>query len=347
MKTIRLGFFSLAISCLPFLFFVSAGSSQSEDSAQLDAVCKEMPVPPGFVAVGEMESVECKPSEPGQMNAWLIDRARSKIVSCIPPDYDSGYPPAISLMMCGSVKSAKCQPKLDGSNNAFELTTNLDCSNPRIRSECDESKIHDAKFEHRNFNAPFDPSFELPFFELSIDNAYSGCPSKPGSRDRVRYLQTLEKGEAIPLCMALNPSFDEMGSDPAPGAGRLQWHNSDGYNTKILIIRWFVSEYCPPYIVEGKARLLNAVVVRRVERDEWQNKEIFVCATSLQKLEKRPYHPIPGTGGRGERETAAERFGKTKNYEVKKILHDDRCGSGPGNNTYIVVFNSVQTPVLP
>jgi hypothetical protein len=50
--------------------FLSAQVSYAEgEPPALDAVCKSDPLPAGFVAVGEMESPECKASNPGYKNA--------------------------------------------------------------------------------------------------------------------------------------------------------------------------------------------------------------------------------------------------------------------------------------
>src|SRR5437879_2885800 len=77
--SVRLSPFNLACALVCALWFAQTidSSADNQPSEQtLDAVCKADSMPAGFVAVGEIESPECKPSAPGRKNAWLIDRVR-------------------------------------------------------------------------------------------------------------------------------------------------------------------------------------------------------------------------------------------------------------------------------
>src|ERR1700738_957373 len=123
--------FSVAITLL--LCWSGAVRVEDRPAEQLDGVCKADPMPSGYVAVGEMESPECKKSAPGQKNAWLINRLQDKIVACAPPDYASGYPPAIAYLVCERVQSNACPPRLDGTANGFLLTIGSTCTSARIK----------------------------------------------------------------------------------------------------------------------------------------------------------------------------------------------------------------------
>src|SRR6185312_191336 len=97
---------SILVLCLLALPAMAQSNAAQQS---LDAVCKSDPkatgyvpdpMPAGYVPVGEMESSECKASEPNKKNAWLIDKVRENIVSCERPNYGKGYPPAIAYMAC-------------------------------------------------------------------------------------------------------------------------------------------------------------------------------------------------------------------------------------------------------
>jgi hypothetical protein len=125
MKLLR----QLTLACLSIcgVSFLSTpkGRAENAPSEPLDAICKTAPMPAGSIAVGEMESPECKESPPGRNNAWLIDKVHDQIVSCALPDYTSGFPPTIAYMNCGRVHANACPPKVDGTPNAFLLCGNI------------------------------------------------------------------------------------------------------------------------------------------------------------------------------------------------------------------------------
>jgi hypothetical protein len=145
-------------------------------------------------------------------------------------------------------------------------------------------------------------------------------------------LPILSKEWPVPICIALNSNvtayFDE----------RIGLHNGLSRSTKIAVIREFYTSLCPEYIIEGQSQSRNAFIVQRLEEDKWKSKDLFMCSPSLLKKNKIPLHVYPGTGGQVEKETAAEAFDPDFAYTVKRIYHDDRCGSGTGSNAYIVNF---------
>jgi hypothetical protein len=129
---------------LALLTMTAAGPNQIARADQpasqaLDGVCKGDSIPPGFVAVGEIESPECKPSPPAQKNSWLIDKVHDKIVACAPPDYDRGYPPVIGYLVCKRLFLSQCPPTLDGTANAYELTLGRSCDSTNLIKFCARS----------------------------------------------------------------------------------------------------------------------------------------------------------------------------------------------------------------
>jgi hypothetical protein len=179
---------------------------------------------------------------------------------------------------------------------------------------------------------PTDPDDEVEYWKLSVlqkDPTCEGYHEKDVTGpDRVFYIGILTKGEQLPLCSALNwLSLNH----------RLHLHNAVGiYNIRYIIIRQFYTPLCPPYTVDGKPEFLNAFVVQRMERDEWANQDVFMCSMTLKKNKKTPSEPIPG--GWAE-QTAAEAYAPSVIYTVKRVYHDDRCGTGSTANAYMVHFH--------
>jgi hypothetical protein len=133
-----LPFFALALLVGSFAKISSASAQVSETSSQttLDAECKSNAIPPGHVAVGELNSPECGPN-PRVKNVWYIDKVRDKIVACAVPDYANAYPPVINYRVCRRVYAAACPPLLDGSPNGYELSSlNSHCDGPFGATRC-------------------------------------------------------------------------------------------------------------------------------------------------------------------------------------------------------------------
>jgi hypothetical protein len=145
---INIRYILLPARLLTLLLLLSIIASEADDpppKQSLDAVCKVDPMPVGFVAVGEMESSECKLSAPGSKNAWLIDKVRDNIISCAAPNYAYGYPPAIGYMICESVLTDSCPGMIDGTPNGLLLTTPTSCRSAKVSSEClDYNLAHDS-----------------------------------------------------------------------------------------------------------------------------------------------------------------------------------------------------------
>jgi hypothetical protein len=333
---------SLALSMLalglPFSKSATAQADPAPLEPMLDAVCKVEPMPPGYVAVGEMESPECKPSDPPHKNAWLVDKVRDKIVSCIPPDYASGYPPAISYMICRRVSAQQCTPSLDGTANAYELTLGATCTSPKVVTACTNRGKWDyapsAYIEGRAGVGKKADWYndELQRWKLSVILGDPECAKAENAHqvglDRVNFVWKLDRGEPLPLCAEHNPaSVSEIAS-----------YNWYGHATKVIVIRQFYTETCPPYYVDDKIQRLNAFVIQRLERDEWINRRVFMCASSLRKRDTSPPRIIPGSGGRVEEETAAEKYRLSDDFTIVQVLHDDRCGTGAEANAYYVQF---------
>jgi hypothetical protein len=256
----------------------------------LDGVCKTELMPAGFVAVGEMESPECKASPPGQKNAWLIDKVHDKIISCALPDYAHGYPPAIAYMSCERVQASQCPPSFDGTPNGFLLTTGTSCTNLRVKSSCfrwdknygltpDDYNL----FPEGTFNIGSVPNFkelkqnsnaELGPWNLSIVSNDGSC-SKSEGPDRKFYVETLREGEPLPLCAAFN------GFSGLPRA--LSSHNELQLNTKVDIPRQFYTPLCPEYTLNGRNQALNAFVVIKISTAKWINRDLFMCAVHCSK----------------------------------------------------------------
>jgi hypothetical protein len=336
----------VSVCALSFLPVTNSGAQNPPSEQAFDAVCKTAPMPAGFVAVGEMESPECKESDPGRKNAWLIDRVRDKIVSCAPPDYASGYPPAIAYMTCERVQAGRCPSSIDGTPNGFLLTAGKSCRNPRVKSVCLEFRFNSTtevseRVSKRadglpDFTAPIDVTEELEFWKLSVAFGDASCPKPPDGPDRVFYLPTLRKGEPLPLCAEFNDW--EVGQGRYGLHLRLSLHNVLGLNTKVIVIRQFYTDLCPQYNLGGQPQALNAFVVQRLDRQEWTNRDIFMCASSLRRKPKRPLEIISGSGGTPIEDTAAEAYQPSSNYTVKRVYQDDRCGIGAQANAYTIRF---------
>src|SRR5207253_1172531 len=127
---------------------------------------------------------ECKPSAPGRKNAWLIDRVRDNIISCAPPDYSGGYPPAIAYMICDRLRTSQCAPSIDGTQNGFLLAAGASCKSPRVKSLCWHwsmyvtSRPSEPKPGGRSpLDVPSDRTEELEFWSLAVilNDATCGC----------------------------------------------------------------------------------------------------------------------------------------------------------------------------
>lgn len=322
---------------LVFLFVVASFQHASaQDQSMLDGICKSHPMPAGMVAVGEMESSECEPSEPGKKNAWLIDRVQHNIVACEKPNYGDGYPPAISFLSCDKAYSDTCPPTLDGTANGFRLTTISECHSRGVDSVClDWDRDKDLWFNPNSglgglSNYKTDP-FTLLF--LGVEKKASDCRDQTGKPDKATYLRNLAVGESVPLCVSHNQWAIEQ---------RVPAYNRQGRNVKAIIVRRFYTPDCPEF------RTLNAVVLKAISIEDWEDKTVFMCHQSLLK------QPLPGLTlamppRRDGQENPIERlrspkdYERTRNYEVRSIFHDDRCGSDTGLNAYNVKFNETQT----
>ena len=190
--------FSFPALCLSYLLPLL--SANAEDAPALDGVCKSEPMPAGYVAVGEMESPECRRSAPGQRNAWLIDKVRDKIISCQPPDYERGYPPAIGFVVCKRTITSACPFRLDGTPNGFELTKGASCDGPSMTSDCFLYTDDRPVLQH------LDPSPGSPprTWIIEIKRGVQKCrtPLNTQPDEEVGYM--LEHETAAPFCIAPN-----------------------------------------------------------------------------------------------------------------------------------------------
>lgn len=248
----------------------------------LDAVCKAAPMPAGYVAVGEIENPdpECGTSSPGHKNAWLIDKVHDKIISCTPPDYAFGYPPAIAYMICQRVSTPQCPPTLDGTANAYELAQGKSCTSSRVVTLCwdynekgvPSNLVRPPTLDFKNFK--IDVNEELVFWKLSVVKGDPDCAKSKNGADRTNYVVKLAKAEPLPLCSELNSYALTY---------RIPWHNWFGHVAKIIVIRKFYTDACPEYAVNGQVQRLNAFVVQRLEKEDWLNQKVFMCSSIIKE----------------------------------------------------------------
>jgi len=325
---------------LAFSSLTDCNAENAVNEQALDGVCKGDPMPAGFVAVKEMESAECKASAPGRKNAWLIDKVHDKIVSCAPPDYASGYPPAIAFMICDRVRTSQCAPSIDGSPNGYLLTMGTTCNSSRVKSICiffGSNKRYRRSEEEKPWSsaAKINPTDELEFYKLSVVQRHPTCSQieeigKVYNPDKIFYVSKLSKGEPLPLCAEINWEGLKF---------PLWLLNAVKYNTRVIVIRQFYTDLCPDYVLDGVPQAFNAIVVQRLAKEEWVGRDIFMCALSLKRKPKMPFKWIPATGGEYVEESSAKAYEPTPNqYTVKRVFQDDRCGTGTEANAYEVRF---------
>lgn len=315
----------------------------------LDGFCKSDVMPGDKVAVGEMDSIQCKTAPPGRSNAWLIDKVHTGVVACAPPNYADGYPPAIGYVVCDHVESTACPMNLDGTPNGFKLTLPNECRSAIVRSQCiwwegnsgrsGNISLGDADPIFLKTSAPsytYNFNHRLHGFVLGIALNDPDCAINYFSKkhdDKVWWVEDLAPGEPLPVCLDLNRGLIE-GERAAIGD-----YNEDPFSRKVIVIRRFRSANCGPYIVDKKEQTFNAIVVRQLESFEWQNDDYFACSeTVLKKYKGPPWIFIPGTGGMRIVETAAELYKENGAFKIKSIVHDDRCGGGLAKNAYQIRF---------
>ena len=299
-------------------------------SGNLDAICKTSPIPPGFVAVGEIDSpVECKAGEPGSKNAWLIDKVREGVVACVPPNYTSGFPPAISYMVCGKISAENCPPNIDGSLNGFLLKTPASCDTPRVKANC----WPEPNWYLSNYGLGVRMDIdELGYWMLGrgpVDKCQVGGTSFP-SKEEIKFIEFLEKGESLPVCALLNASKISEGKL----GSSIQFFNIVGKQRKFIVIRQFYTTACSDYEEGGVTQKWNAFVVQKLDYEQWKDKDLFMCSSSLRKRK-----PKSGATDQDHGHVTADDYEPKENYSVKKIFQDDRCGMGDENNAYIVRFS--------
>jgi len=300
--------------------------AQGPDSpySNLDAICKAEPIPPGFVTVGEMESPECEASNPPAKNAWLIDRVHDNIVTCTSPDYAHGFPPAIAYGVCTGVLAPECPSRLDGSPNGYRLNFGNSCTGPNYISEC--TLVRDRK------GAKEDD--EVQYWVVGAVENHADCAGKRkcvsnrcwDTPDKVTYRIEIKKGETVPFCTRWNgwPIFRMMNH------GKVRTGIP-----KYLVIRQFYTELCPQVetigaimcmrrCVERPGSNLNAIVVQRLTKEEWEGKVVFMCDSSVFIQLAFPAFDAPE-----DRRYA--------NMNILEVFHDDRCGISQGEDNALKV----------
>jgi hypothetical protein len=138
----------------------------------------------------------------------------------------------------------------------------------------------------------------------------------------------------MPLCAAINSGNIQPSSYDAV-IGQINEYNDN----KIIIKRRFVSSLCDTYVIENVVQKFNASVISVLPKDTWINNDIFACSGTLKRKRKEPLHLYPGTGGEEETVVEAENYVPLSfAYNVKSVVHDDRCGSGAELNSYLIRF---------
>jgi hypothetical protein len=271
-----------------------------------------------------MESSECTESAQGKNNAWLIDKLRDNVVSCSPPNYAKGFPPAIAYMVCDRVFAPRCSPQLDGTPNGFLLALGETCKSPRIKSACGGN----MKFNHVESTTGGVKQYEIASWFIGVLKDHPDCRDQASTywRQKYLYIDKLNNEEELPVCSDLNAvAREKLGAD----------NRFD--DTKFIIVREFYSDLCPEYTtLEG--RNLNAFVVQKlIANDALFARDIFMCSSSLEKKNKVPIEFRPGTGGKTVRQTSAEAY-DIGYFTMKSIFQDDRCGVGKEANAYTIRF---------
>lgn len=308
--------------------------AQTECEPSLDGICKKDPLPPGYVPVGELDSPECKPLDAGGKSAWLIDKVRNKIVSCAMPNYASGFPPAISYMVCQRVNNPNCPPTLDGSPNAYELTQGTACKNTSIKEVCaaPSDLYHNDFFLYNDDNSK-DYNSKLKKFILSIDKNSNRC-LKPPHTSLYHYIDELLPDSPTPLCMQYNDHYVYRGGRVSSGFSlitNLYQQNQHPHSTRVIVIRRFFSADCPPLQNSYGWNGLNAIVVQQIPHAQWKNKNIFACKFSVMDGLDVYGHPMP------QYHVA---------YHIDKRFHDNRCGTAPDNNAFFIRFSDEDEFIL-
>jgi hypothetical protein len=242
-----------------------------ETSSNLDAVCKTDPLPPGYVPVAELDSPECKAEIRPKKNAWLIDKVRDKIVSCAPPDYESGYPPVIAYAVCSRVSTSNCPARLDGSPNGYELTLGSSCTARK------SSGLVCVKGRNDLHGEPFDFSRDIPnsdkelnFWVMERISNDATCMATYQDRapDRLIYWDSISDEEQVPLCSSLNLST----------IYNMHARNIFSHYPKYITIRRFFSDLCPKwpddFFVKGEFYVVgeaNAMIVQKLPKEKWHS----------------------------------------------------------------------------
>ncbi|MGO6937869.1 hypothetical protein [Rhizobium johnstonii] len=278
----------------------------------LDARCKAEVLPPGYVAVGELESPECPTSTPPAKNAWYIDKLRDGIVSCKRIDYENDYAPLVGYIVCDTEASENCPSRFDGSDNAFKLTLTKSCDRFSFEG-CIAPLAWDEKLKFSDGERHF------PTRQLVVIDAIENSPSCVGHQECFRH------GSLNPVCQPASTSIKRSqirGNVPVciahnwPLIHHLNALNSEPNNERpILVKRIFKTSGCP----EGGFGDYNAMILERAP-SEWKGVKLFTCSPALRRrsfvddiawiwlFNNKASEPI---GGR---------------FEVLEEFQDERCG---------------------
>jgi len=276
---------------------------QEADFSHLDAICKSRPLPAGFMPVGELNSPECE-GNPGDLNAWYVDRVTDGMVACTPPPYADGYPPAITFRVCKRSLSPYCPQNRDGTPNAYELASFMSlCEGVALKKEgCDY-----------NFSPTVGASY---WFHYVPD------PTCPLGTRTLR--SRLVPSHPIVVCFAHNKWA-------ILAMSRYQAHNP---LFKPLAIRRLYIADCPA--VNGGQ--LNALVVRGTSAEDWTGgRKVFACAVSVHRsfLGQTESEGTPIKAGQH-----SEVYGDARGrFQLTFVtFHDDRCGLGEEINAVHISY---------